>query len=525
MLKNLRFAYRFVLVLATKKFKVILIWGILLVILVVALRFVALSFAPEIYGEIATNISKPRFIEGIVGEVDTLNPVFEETLSEREINSLVFRGLMKFAEDGSLEEDLAESFTRVSDEKYTFKLKKDQFWHDGEIITADDVVHTIKLTQNKLPTSPYSSNFKGVEVTKIDDYTVEFKLSEKFSPFILNTTLGLVPEHISLEEYKPIGSGDFRVKEVGKEEIVLESDFTVLVFKIYTSKEDALLALKLGEIDSLGGLSFGEIEELKFWPNLNIFASDLRQRQIVLFFNINDEKLKNKDLRQALALATPKETITKSITGFGLKVSETSLPLGNWAVQKFKNPYSFSQEKAAEDLTKQGWKDKELALTITTSNDPELQSVADIILDAWESVGVKVTIRSVKATTLRDVIIPGRDFQVLLSVQELSVDPDQYSIWHSSQTNEANITGLTSAKIDKILEDGRKIFDRKERVEKYDTFNRLLADEAPAIFLYYPQYFWVVNTRVKNIKPQGFIKTSDRFKNIADWEYSRIKIW
>ena len=119
-------------------------------------------------------------------------------------------------------------------------------------------------------------------------------------------------------------------------------------------------------------------------------------------------------------------------------------------------------------------------------------------------------------------VIPERNFEVLLSVRQLSTDPDQYSLWHSSQTNNANITSLESERVDKILEDGRKTFDKKKRKETYNTFNRILADEAPAIFLYYPKYFWLVNKKVENIEPVDLIQTSDRFKNIGEWKYRSV---
>lgn len=533
MLRRVRFYYHFLLTLITKKFRTLLVLSILLIIFVIGVKYVVVNAAPNLYQGLYTHVSKPRYNEGIIGAVETLNPVYAESLAEKEINSLVFRGLTKVSEGGQVEPDLAESFSQPTPTKYVFKLRENLFWHDGEEITADDVVHTVDLTQNDDPPSELSANFRDVVVTKKGDYTIEFQLKEPFAPFILNTTIGIVPQHISLEEYRPVGSGDFEVKSLSEDKIVLESDFAILVLKLYKSKEDALLALKLGEIDSLGGLSFFEIEELRFWPNLNIFANDLTLRQVMLFFNTKHDLLKEKVLRQALELSTSKELTAQVLPGFNQQTASTSLPLGNWADNSFKSPYSFDTKKADEAFDKLGWKmngesrvkkGERLSLEITISDEPELKEVSESIAQSWREVGVEVDLKTVDLADLKERIIPERDFQILLSVQELSSDPDQYSLWHSSQTNDANITFFSSDKIDKILEDGRKILDINKRKEKYELFNRLLADETPAIFLYYPKYFWVANKRIEGISPSSLIQTSDRFKDIQNWKIKSFSI-
>ena len=534
MLRSLRFYYRFLVHLITRRYRQIFLLSIFFLVLLITVRFLSISFFPDIFSQVTAKINKASFNEGVVGSVSTLNPVYASTLAEEEINSLVFRGLTRIDDDGSVVLDLAESFERESSTKYIFTLKRDLYWHDGQEITSDDVVHTIKLTQNPNPPSPFASNFKGVKVTKIDNYTVEFILNEALSPFIQNTTLGIVPEHISLEKYRPIGSGDFKVTNIFEDKIVLESDYLNLAFKLYKSKEDALLSMKLGEIDGLGGLSFFELNELSAWPNLKIFSSNLAQRQIVLFMNLNDDLLKEKRFRQLLSKATSKELVTQILPGFSLIISETSLPLKSWADNSFKNPIQFDIDEAKKDLDALGWKldgeirknsEEELNITITTTQDPELDRVLDRIKDNWVALGIKVEVLKLESIELREKAIPERDFQVLLSVQQLGVDPDQYSIWHSSQINDGNITGLQSDKIDKILEDGRKIFKREERKDSYAKFNRILADEAPAIFLYYPKYFWIVNKKIENIKLRNLILTSDRFKNISEWKINKVNIF
>ena len=528
MIKNLRFSYHFLLTLISKKNKELIYVLIFFAVVLLVWNLLPSNSTGSAYKSLSSRIAKPTYIEGVVGSINTLNPVYEKSLAERELNYFVFRGISKVSEDGSVVPDLAESISKISDKIYRVKLKEDIYWHDGEPITSEDVIHTVELTQKPNPESSLSNNFKDVEVVKVDEETIEFILKEPFSPFLLNTTVRLVPKHISLEKYKPIGSGDFRVGEFEEDRITLESEKVKLVFKFYKTKEDAILALKLGEIDGLGALSFFDLEEFKFWPNINIYSSDQQQRQVVLFFNLQDKLLAEKEIRQSIGSSIPKDLVTKILPEFNIKISNTSLPLESWAESNGEVYSEYNLKSAIETLEKLGWKKEGdyfiqqgevLTLTLKTSDDPEHQEVAQFVKDSLKTLGVAVNIETFTNKELKDQVIPERDFQSLLIIQELSVDPDQYSLWHSSQKNNANISSLSSDKVDKILEDGRRISDIKKRKESYQTFNRILADEVPAIFFYYPKYFWLVNKRVKNIQLESLIETSDRFNNVNDWQF------
>ena len=134
------------------------------------------------------------YIEGLVGEPKFINPIFSDAANEIEqsITSLTFRGLMSYDKDLSLEHDIAERFEQSKDKKqYTFYLQQEIKWHDAEkqtgldqFVTADDVVFTIKAIQDKDYASPLRANFEGVNVEKVDDYTVRFTLEDAFSPFL-----------------------------------------------------------------------------------------------------------------------------------------------------------------------------------------------------------------------------------------------------------------------------------------------------------------------------------------------------
>ncbi|MCH7541864.1 ABC transporter substrate-binding protein, partial [Patescibacteria group bacterium] len=280
--------------------------GILLVIF--AVRVLVPSAAPKIL-EAYTEFRKPTFVEGAVGNPEHPNPLFDSTQTQKDISNLIFRSLMKVGSRGELVPDLAEKFEKISDLEYVFTLRDNVFWHDGKKFTSNDVVYTVKTAQNPKFESPLAANFKDVTVEKQGDYKVKFTLEEAFTPFPFATSVGIVPEHISLKKYKPVGTGPFVVKEITKDKIVLSSKKLNIVFKFYMNFDEAKTALKLGEIHALGGLSPSEVESINNFGREKIYQRVLPFRQVVTFFNTRSNHLKERGVRQALNYAIDKELV------------------------------------------------------------------------------------------------------------------------------------------------------------------------------------------------------------------------
>ena len=532
MLRKLRFYYLLILALLKKEWKKVSL-SVLLLLLAV---FIFFAFAPFLQSRIAqtTNkLIKPLYSEAVVGKPNTFNPLFSKTESEKEINSLVFRGLMKVSSQGVLESDLAKSFRVKSSTEYEFTLKQDVKWHDGKRFTASDVVYTVKIAQNPLYESELSSNFRDVEVNKVDDYTVVFRLKEPFAPFLTATTVGIIPSHIPLNKYRPVGTGEFRFINVKESEVTLEGAKNKLKFKFYPSFEAALTALKLGEVHGLANFP-SQNNGLANWDNFEIEEKVLPFRLVTAFFNLRDEIFADKLVRQAFSYAVPNEELLKIGKGSKGRVALNSFSLLDTLQKEAKEKYLFNLEKTNSNLDVAGWvlagdgkrykEGKKLAFSITTVEDSEFEHTALKLKEAWEKVGAEVAVNIVAGQELKNQIVPNRSFSVLLTSQLLNPDPDQYVLWHTTQTTEANVSGITSPKLDKLLEDGRKNLDEKVRREKYQEFARLLLDEAPAIFLYYPRYVWVHSNRITQVDLKNFLEPQDRFAQADSWVINR-PIW
>ncbi|HSX58038.1 MAG TPA: ABC transporter substrate-binding protein [Candidatus Saccharimonadales bacterium] len=528
MFRRIRFFYLYLVAVLKKQWKsVAFVVGALLILVVVFnLLLPRLGQNITAYGQ---KIVKPTYKEAIVGEPKTFNPLFSRLESEKDIDSLVFSGLTKINKEGNVVPDLAESIEIKGDTEYIFHLRKDVFWQDGEKFSADDVVYSIGLAQNPLYESVVANNFRDVKVEKINDQTVSFKLKEPFAPFLTATTLGLIPKHISLTHYRPVGTGKFRFSNVSKGSVTLENSSLKLKFQFYPNEEAALTALRLGEIHSLAG-SRGDLAKVSDWKNYKVAQPSLPYQLVTLFFNTKEAPLSEKNIRQALTYSLNKEELVKDSLGSKGKVASNSYADIPALQENIKEKYSFNLDKANSLLTAEGWtntggklvKDgKLMTVTITTLAEPDYENTAQQIKKSWEKLGIEVTIQAVSGSELKDSIVPNRSFSVLLSSLLLNSDPDQYVLWHTTQIKEGNITGVAQPKLDKLLEDGRKSLDPKVRVSKYQEFAKHLLDEDPAVFLYYPNYTWIYSNRLQNLDLKDFRETFDRFSSSDSWSLNR----
>jgi peptide/nickel transport system substrate-binding protein len=533
MFKRLRF-YTALLAAFLKRDKKKITFGFVVLLLVVfLLRVVVPSLVPEI--QLAfTEFRRPTFVEGAIGEPSHPNPLFDSTETQKDISRLVFRGLTKVDAKGILVPDLAKSYKKISETEYIFNLKRDVYWHDGEKLTSDDVLYTVEAAKNPKYESEIADSFKDVKAEKVDSYTVKFSLKEPFAPFPFSTTVGIIPEHIPLKKYKPIGTGPFRVKEISKDTITLSTEDLNITFKFYVNFDDAKTALRMGEIHALGGFAPQEVDNLNKFGGRKIFQKTLSFRQSAVFFNTRGGDLKSNELRQALNHAIDKNSLKLITGGKGAITAKNQLPIGSWVETSNEERYVHDPELAKDLLRKANYKfkgdnwfleDKKLSLTITTADDLELNSIANLLKESWSEIGIDVKINIVDIETLRGDTIPSKKFDVLVDFREIAPDPDQYVLWHTTQRRETNISGIRSPKLDKLLEDARKESSSKKRSSKYGLFTKLLLDEAPAIFLYYPQYIWAVSDQVRGIELVDFVRPVDRFNSYKNWKIKKNNIF
>jgi len=167
-----------------------------------------------------------------------------------------------------------------------------------------------------------------------------------------------------------------------------------------------------------------------------------------------------------------------------------------------------------------------LEFTLTTINQPQLVLAANLIKDYWQKVGAKVEVKAVELSELKD-IIKNRDYEALLYGQALGSEPDLYPFWHSTQVNDPglNLSAYQNKKADQLLKDARETLDEKLKINKYENLQDTILTDAPALFLYNPDYLYWVSAKVKGIDTTKIVDPAKRFENIINWYVQTHRVW
>ncbi|PJE51095.1 MAG: hypothetical protein COV29_02365 [Candidatus Yanofskybacteria bacterium CG10_big_fil_rev_8_21_14_0_10_36_16] len=521
------------------------------------------------------------FTEGIVGAPKYINPLLAQANdTDRDITALIFSGLTKFDENGELVMDLAKTYD-VSDDglTYTFTLRDNIFWHDNEPITADDVVFTILTAQNENYNSLHIINWKGVEVSKIDSRTIAFKLKNQYAHFLNNTTLGIIPKHLwenvkpvnfglSDLNTKPIGSGPYKFEKLKKDEFGNIKEYELrafkeyhdegpfiktIIFKFYMSEEDMLDAKNNGDINSLSVSSQG-LKKIKFKQRATINKIKL-PRYFSVFFNQNQSSaLSDKNVRLALNYATNKQELTNEILGGNAEIVNSPILSNLLGLKSPSISYSYDKNKAISLLEEKDWllqspensegtsKDEgelspfrfkgeeedieELRIELTTSDWPELLNIATEIKKQWEEIGVGVDLQVLPLPELQQVI-KERQYEALLFGEVLNINIDPFSFWHSSEKKDPglNLSLYDNKSADQLLENARQTVSFDERMRVYEEFQDILIEDAPAVFLYSPDYLYVQPDKIKNNNTKIISVPSERFGNINKWYINTKRVF
>lgn len=511
-------------------------------------------------------VSGGSFTEGIVGFPNHINPLLAITDPDRDLTALIYSGLMKIDSSGELIPDLAENYSISPDGLiYTFILKKNLTWQDGQPLSTDDIVFTIQKVQDPNLKSPKRASWEGVSVKKIDSQEIRFILKKPYPSFLGNTTLGIIPKHIwknikteafllSDQNLKGIGSGPYEVVSLSrgssglprsyslkafKEYALGEPKISSLSFKFYDNKEQLIKAYQQGSIEGFSSIPPSTALALK--ESGNRIQEISLPRSFAVFFNQNQTVFSDKVVRQALALATDKQKIVNEVLkGFGATL-DNPIPPGSIGFLSDSKPSQPNPKAAIDLLEKNDWKkDSEgiytktdlkkttrLEFILSTSNTPELSATAQELAAQWLKIGAKVSIQMYDLSDLDQNLIRPRKFEALLFGEVLGRNPDLYSFWHSSQrlAPGLNITQYANTTADTLLEDARKQTDPNLRIAKYEKFQTELANDIPAIFLYSPYFLYTLPEKIKGVEFPSLLVPSERFSTIQNWYINQEKVW
>lgn len=463
-------------------------------------------------------------------EPSGLNPLSDKDSVSTYVNTLLFNSLIKYDADRNPYGDIAESWT-VSDDGmvWTVTLRQDAVFHDGVPLTAKDVLFTYrkhlesKLSQRTLSTVK--------DITAPDDYTIRFTLIRPLASFEMQLTWSILPEHIYGNTEKsgafsrrPVGSGPFKFVSWTEGRIQLEANeeyhrgrpyLDGVIFIRCMNRDAAWSALLTKDIDLAE-----ELDELDY----NVLAREEQNFQVysyianfyyALVFNLSDSIFADYKMRSTFQSCVDREDLMKNtiIGGYGITTTGPLHPDTDF-YNKDIRLQPFDPDKADRLLAEQGWENtdpdpflekdgKDFTFTILSEEGDILK---DELLERlkWQFLrrGIKTETASVSAGELFGKrLIPG-DFQAALLRFNYGGDPDQSLslFWHSSNIGVTNLARYKNAEADILIESARGEMDRKVRREQYQEIHRLIAEDAPAAFLFYIKKNIGVSSRVGGVQ-------------------------
>lgn len=532
----------------------IAIW-ILAIGLVIGASGLQIFWYQQSYRETAYAVGG-TYAEGVLGPLETLNPIFARSSAEESASNLIFSRILSYDKTGNLNYDLAESFTVSEDEEtYTVKLRSDAKWHDGVYVSASDVVFTVGLLQD-VSTRATISGWSDIEVTEVDDKTVTFTLPSVYAPFPHALTyLPILPEHVlrdvsaaSLREsdfsQAPVGSGPFKIRfiqeldgEIDRQIVHLSKNedyyrgapkLDRFQLHIYDSTESLVRGLNTSEINAATDMTITDTREV----NAERYNIDIRPvaSGVYTLFNTDTGVLSDSTVRRALQVGTDTGALRDAV-GEGLP--ELDLPfLRDQVSGDLPDAPAYNKARAEQLLDEAGWRldgesrEKDgtpLKISLVTTRNNDLEKVLDELTKQWRELGISVTTNIIDPSdpsqnVVQNILQP-RNYDALLYRLTIGGDPDVYAYWHSSQASRGlNFANYSSSLADEALTSARSVTDKSLRDAKYVTFARQWLDDAPAIGIYQAtsQYAYTDAVHATDADKR-YVSATDRYSDILYW--------
>jgi len=502
-------------------------------------------------------------VEGNFSDVRTFNSMLSSDTASNQVIGLMFDGLLNSKANGDLVPALASEMPKISSDgmTFTFKLRNNLKWSDGQALTSDDVKFTYALAQDPQyadVASPrrgdLSKYIKSIDTP--DKQTVVFNMTQVFAPFLASHgQYGILPKNVlgSLDA-KVINTADFNTApsvcngafkfvkwDKGAQVTMARNDnywagapyLDQWIYKVLPDSVAVTNQLKTGEID-IGPVDPGQADSLK-----GVDSVSMTEFPVAIFtfyaYQLDPSKpagplFQDKAVRQALVYALDRQSMVNAIFFNHGVVADSVEPPISWSHVKPKTIYNFDKNKANSLLDSAGWakgsdgtrakNGQKLKFTMmTNAGNKQRESCLTYMQQAWSAIGVEATPSLIQFPQLVSQIVDVRTFDMFLVGFSWSQDPDEAPLFHSRNTAPGGFNGafFKNDQVDQLLDQALTTLDQNKRKQLYAQFQDIMADEVPAPILVFNTGIYGTNKRVQNAGFGSYNQFGNRPWNHTVW--------
>lgn len=513
----------------------------LAVLIIASLADIALAIKDN---SVMMPIAGGAYHEGFLGQPTALNPIISQNPIDQEISAIIFSRLS----------DLLSNHDVSTDGRtYILKLKENLKWDDGEPLTSDDVIFTVKTAQNSEVRSPFAKSWQGVAVERDSELGIKLTLPLPYIFFINNIDwLPIIPKHIfgaiptenfRLSDYnfEPVGNGPYKFSNFTKKKNGFISQYHFVpnenysgekpyindfYFNFFQNSDDLSRAIELHDINGYGSatpIDFN-ISKTRGLTTQKLAMPDY----YAVFFNQNSNPiLKDDNIRAALTAAIDKNQIVReALNGNGLDINAPGFVSDNPLIGDNSSYDQDAAKKLISDFKTKN-KNERINIVLTIPNVDFLKRTAELIKTDWQNIGVdQVGIKTFNPNDPGNGTIKSRDYEMLLFGNILENPVDLFPFWHSSQRIYPgfNLALYQSQKVDNLIETIRQTSDEAKQKDLLDqTQNAILAD-MPAIFLFSLPYTYTHTGDLGGFNENFITNPAERFRNVNEWYTAQVRV-
>jgi len=460
-----------------------------------------------------------EIVIGTINEPTTLNPIFPSIGKSIGVEDLLFLSLHGRNAEGKIIPQLATSWEYSEDFKsITYYLQSDVNWSDGKPVTAEDVKFTFDLIKNPATVSPLAASVRFIDSARVvNTYAIRFYFRRVYADELLDSGLTPLPMHI-LKDVKdvrnssfnnaPVGNGPYKLakwKRGKSMELIANDEYfkgapplAKVTFWFAPGEEELAMELLSGNIDIVEDVTPSLYEKIKGKKDINLVTKP-GHSYTYIGWNLKIPLFKEKKMRLALTYAIDRGKLVKDVLFNLADIAKGPIPPTSWAYSEELTTFSYNPEGAAKLLNELGWKltkrtkerkkdRKSLTFTLITNNENPIRiAIANFVASELAKVGVTVKTEFLDTPTFISRLVSG-DFDAFIlgwSVKE-RIDPTM--VWNSEpEKGKFNLVSYKNPAIDTIIDRALLTLDRRETKKIWATFQKIIAEDIPNTFLFYPQ--------------------------------------